>query len=89
MENRILEIYSEKHVSLNGKIINGSLSLESNIYGEGYDSEKHYTFSKTETEKLFSIITKEDFVKLCRKERLIGMENFLKENGIRYETFTI
>ena len=43
-------IYSEKYVSLTGKTIGGCLSLESNVYGDDHDSEKHYEFSKEETE---------------------------------------
>lgn len=91
MENakdREFVIYSEKYVSLTGKIIDGCLSLESNIYGDDYDSEKHYEFSKEETEKLFKLISIDDFIKLCQKEYLLGMEEFLKDNDIKHSSFT-
>ena len=81
-------IYSEQNISLTGKIIDGCLSLESNVYGDEHDSEKHYEFSKEETEKLFNLITKDDFIELCKKKRLIGMEEFLDKNHIEYKTFT-
>ena len=81
-------IYSEKYVSLTGKIADGCLSLESNAYGDDHDSEKHYEFSEEETEKLFKLISIDDFVKLCQKEHLLGMEKFLKDNSIEYRTFT-
>ena len=81
-------IYSEQNISLTGKIIDGCLSLESNVYGDEHDSEKHYEFSKEETEKLFNLITKDDFIELCKKKRLIGMEEYLDKNHIEYKTFT-
>ena len=81
-------IYSDKYVSLTGKIADGCLSLESNVYGDDHDSEKHYECSKEETEKLFKLISLDDFIKFCQKEHLLGMETFLKENNIEYRTFT-
>ena len=81
-------IYSEQNISLTGKIIDGCLSLESNVFGDEHDSEKHYEFSKEETEKLFNLISMDDFTKLCKKEHVIGMEEFLDTNHIKYKTFT-
>ena len=81
-------IYSEQNISLTGKIIDGCLSLESNVYGDEHDSEKHYEFSKEETEKLLNLISMDDFTKLCKKEHVIGMEEFLDKNHIEYKTFT-
>lgn len=49
--------------------------------------KKYYSFSKEETEKLFSIISVEDFIALCKKKHVGGMEDFLEENKIAYEAF--
>ena len=86
MLSQTFNIYSERYVHLFGDITGGCLHLESDVYGDDYDSEKHYLFSKEETAKLFSLISLEDFIALCRKEDLIGMERFLKENGITYKS---
>ena len=88
-EVRKIEIYNEENVALNGMIIDGCLSLESNVYGEEYDSEMHYRFSKNETKKLFRIISEEDFIALCKERRVTGMEKFLNDNDIRYECTVI
>lgn len=87
MKDQRFNIYNEQYVHLGGDITDGSLHLESEVYGEDYDSEKHYTFSKEETEKLFSIISLEDFIELCRKEHLIGMEQFLADHHVEYGSF--
>ena len=47
-----------------------------------------YDFSKEETEKLFDLISLENFIELCRREHLVGMEKFLGENQISYRSFT-
>ena len=86
MQNQSFNIYSERYVHLFGEITDGCLHLESDVYGDDYDSEKHYMFSKEETAKLFSLISLKDFIALCRKEYLIGMERFLEENGITYRS---
>ncbi len=87
-EERSFDIYSEQYVSLKGKIKDGCLALESNVYGEDYDSEKFYDFSKEETEKLFDLISLENFIELCRREHLVGMEKYLSDNQISYRSFT-
>lgn len=87
-EERSFDIYSEQYVSLKGKIKDGCLALESNVYGKDYDNEKFYDFSKEETEKLFDLISLENFIELCRREHLVGMEKFLSDNQINYRSFT-
>ena len=79
------DIYSERYVYLGGEIRNGELELISEVYGD-YDSEKHYYLSRSETEKLFSGCTLDEFIDLCQKGRLIGMEAYLNKRGIRYRT---
>ena len=80
---------SERNIYLGGRITDGCLSLVSKAYGDDYDSEKHYDFSKGETEKLFSILTLDEFVNLCNTKKLIGMESFLERKGITYSSCTI
>ena len=48
-------IYNEQYVYLGGEIKNGCLELTSEVFeDENYpDSEKHYIFSASQTEKLF------------------------------------
>ena len=60
MEDRKFAVYSEPGVYLGGEIKNGCLHLESDVFGE-LDSEQHYSFSKEDTDKLFSLISFEDF----------------------------
>ena len=51
-----------------------------------YDSEQHIEFSKDATEKLFSLISLDEFIALCRKEHLIGLDKYLNEKGIERKT---
>ena len=88
MEDRKFTVYSEPGVYLGGEIENGCLHLESDVFGE-FDSEQHYSFSKEDTDKLFSVISFEDFCELCRREHLLGMDEFLEKNGIKPGVFTI
>ncbi len=87
MNKKKFNIYEEDHVSLDGTIDNGWLTLISNVYGDEYDSEKTYAFTKEQTEKLFSIISLEDYIKLCGDEDLLGMERFLRKHGCFPETY--
>ena len=89
MEPQYIHIYSGRTSALTGNIDeDGRLHLTSEVYGEDYDSEKHYEFTKEETDRLFSIISLEDFIALCSEQHLIGMEGFLSDNQIRYDSFT-
>lgn len=80
-------IYAYDRIYLDGEIEDGCLTLVSNVFGKDYDSEKTYFFSKEQTEKLFGIISLDGFIELCRKEDLIGMEEFLKKNSIQPGTY--
>ena len=88
MPDMSLIIYNETNVNLNGDIKDGRLHITSEVYGD-YNSEKHYIFTVEQTNKLFLIIDVDSFVELCRKEKLIGMEQFLEKNGIKPETHCI
>ena len=86
--DQFITVYDEPNVHLSGEIKAGCLHLESDVYGDDYDSEKHYSFTREETEKLFETITLEEFIALCREKHLIGMEEFLNNAGITYKTFS-
>ena len=87
MEDRKFTVYNDLYVYLGGEIKNGCLELTSEVSGgdEYPDSEKHYIFSREQTEKLFSVISLEDLIESCRKGRLIWLENYLDETGIHPE----
>ena len=55
-----------------GSIRNGALFIESEIHAE-YDSEKVYTLSRCATGRLFSLLTVEEFTKLCREGLFSGL----------------
>ncbi len=84
--DRDFVIYNEKNVTLSGSIVNGCLHLESSVYGEEYDSEKHYDFTKEDTRKLFSMITFDSFIDSCRKGHLMWLEQFIEDNDIHPKT---
>lgn len=87
MENQDFIIYKEKDVQLTGRISEGCLHLESYVSGDGYSSEKYYDLSKSESDKLFSLISFEDFIELCKKEKLMGMEEYFHRNDIQVQTY--
>lgn len=89
MEDVRISVYHENPVFLDLNIVDGCLRMDSEVYGPPYDSEAHYVFSKEETEKLFQLITLDDFVAMCRKEHLTGMKRFLKKQSIKYDVFVI
>lgn len=91
MEDQYFSCYSSSTSSLRGHIRDGCLYLDSEIYGDDdfYDSESHYVFSKEETDRLFSIISLDDFISLCRNSHLLGMEEFLRQHGIKYGNIVI
>ena len=87
MKDQTFEIYRESNLSLSGEIREGCLHLTSEVWGS-YDSEQHIDFTKDDTEKLFSLISLDEFIALCQKEHLIGLDKFLNDNGIKRSTFT-
>ncbi len=89
MEDMKIDIYHERSNYFSGEIKGGSLHLTSEVWGDDYESEQHIDFTKEQTEQLFSLITLEGFVNLCRKERLKGMWKFLEKHGIRPASATI
>lgn len=91
MKNQEINIYSEPNVSFYGRIKKGCLSLTSEVYGgDDYpDSEMHLNFTKEQTNKLFSLLSLDDFLKLCREKRVSGLLEFLEANDIHPEKFVI
>ena len=89
MKDQSFTIYYSDGVHFGGDIQNNCLSLTSEVWGGGFESERHYTFTQEETRKLFRIITLDQFIKLCQRGRLTGMEDFLKEHDIHYSYVTI
>lgn len=87
MENKSFEVYREENISLSGCINNNTLHLTSMVYGEWGDSEKYYDFTKENTEKLFSLISFENFLEELRKDKLDWLSTFLKENDIQVKEF--
>jgi hypothetical protein len=81
-------VYNEENISLHGDIKAGCLHLCSCVYGEDYDSEKNYDLSKEDTDKLFRIMSLDEFIKNCREDKLHWMENFFEKNDIHPKTFT-
>jgi len=71
---------------LGGEITDGVLTVESEVYGgdDWYDSECYYTLTKESTEKLFSLVTVEEFEEIGRTCNLIGLLSFLDRNDIEY-----
>ena len=89
VNNLVFFCYGDQHSSLGGSINDGCLHIESKVYGEDYDSEKHYSFSKDATLKLFSLISLDSFIELCKKKHIGGLEKYLSKNHIAYESITI
>ena len=89
MKDQYFDVYTQKYISLCGGIRDGCLYMDSEVWGPGWDSEKHYLFSREATEKLFSVCSLEEFIELCREGHVSGMEAFLERNGIAYGSVTI
>ena len=81
-------IYGGGSVYLDGEFSKQKLTLISNVFGDDYDSEQTYSFSKEATKKLFETISFEDFIILCKEKRLLGLDEFLHENNNEYQTHT-
>ena len=86
MNDQKFEIYNEPNVHFNGEIKAGCLILTSSVFGDDYDSEMIYEFSRADTGKLFSILTLEDFIDFCKENHLRGLDEFLEKNDIHPET---
>ena len=89
MKDQNISIYCENGVYFGGEIRDGKLSLVSEVYGDDYSSERHYEFSKEQTDKLFEIISVDAFVRMCRKQRVAGLDEFLRKHNIDCYCITI
>lgn len=81
-----IQIYARDNVYLDAIIEDDVLTIVSNVFGK-YDSEMTYSFSKEQTERLFKLISFEDFIITLREKDTEWMEEFLKENNIKPATF--
>ena len=89
MKDTSFTCYIERFVSLDGKIKDGQLYMDSEVWGEEYDSEKHYRLSKESTDKLFSEMTLDQIIEFCREERTLGMEALFKALELDVWSMTI
>lgn len=85
LQDRGLHMYFGRSY-LGGEITDGVLTVESEVYGgdDWYDSERYYTLTKESTEKLFSLVTVEEFEEIGRTCNLSGLLSFLDRNDIEY-----
>ncbi len=67
------------------KIQDDSLTLISEIQaGDAGDIVNHYILSKEETTKLFDLMSLDEFIKFCQKERSVhSILNYLESKGIK------
>ncbi|MGN1168075.1 MAG: HD domain-containing protein, partial [Lachnospiraceae bacterium] len=89
VQDQSFTIYSENSRGLYGKLKQGCLELISEVYGEDYNSEKHYRLTKEDTFKLYLGVGIEKFCELCRQGGTEAMEHALNANGIQYEEYVI
>ena len=85
MEDISIQVYARDHVYLDAIIENDALTVVSNVFGD-YSSEKTYSFSKEQTERLFELIKFEDFIDTLRQRDIEWMEVFLRNNDIKPAT---
>lgn len=84
MPDMELDLYSTRGSSLYGVIRDGSLHITSEVWGDDYDSEKHYVFTKEDTSRLFSLIEVDEFIEACKEGHTSWLEKFLGKNDIHY-----
>lgn len=86
IEDREFTAYADKNVYNGGRIRDGKLHLESEVYGEdGYHSESHKIYSREDTLRLFSVISWDEFVKLQKKDDEGKLTKILNELDIHPE----
>jgi hypothetical protein len=87
MEKERFVIRDDEHVSLTGRIASGCLHLASCIYDEDFESDMYYDFTKEDTDKLFQVLSFDEFIELCINEGLLGLNEFLKEHDIKVDKY--
>ena len=85
MEDQKFIIINEGNVYIGGEIWRGTLNIKSEVDGP-YISEMGYYLSKEETNKLFSLITLEGFIKMVHDGGCMAMTDFFDAHGIKYES---
>ena len=51
---------------------------------KGFKSEIHYIISHDEVKKLYSIVSENEFIELCRKGGTFGLANFLTAHNVLF-----
>ena len=85
MEDKKFIIINEGNVYIGGEIWRGTLNIKSEVDGP-YTSEMGYYLSKEDTDRLFSLITLEDFIKMVHDGGCMAMTDFFDGHGIKYES---
>lgn len=82
MKDGKVVIYQTNVSHMIARFTDGSLDIESTIYGNDdfWESEKHYVFNKQQTEKLLSIISIEELCKKCKSA--MWLEQFLEKHNL-------
>ena len=89
MKNQKITICVERGYYFGGEIENGKLSLVSEVYGDDFESERRYEFSRQETTRLFEIVSVDGFVEMCKQEGTTGLDMFLQNHHITCQCVTI
>ena len=81
-----MQIYTTETMSFYGKYRQDGLHLIHEIDDDetGFKSGIRYIVPPEAVTKLFSLISREGFIEICRKEGLSGMEEFFGSNEIPY-----
>jgi len=85
MEDQRFTIYNEGDVYIGGNIFRGALNIKSEVDGP-YTSEMGYYLTKEDTDKLFLIISFEDFIKMVHDGGCMAMTEFFDSHEIKYES---
>lgn len=88
MEDQRFTIINEGDIYIGGNIWRGALGITSEVDGP-YTSEMGYNLTKEETDKLFSIISLEDFIKMVHDGGCMEMTEFFDKHQIKYESHLI
>lgn len=87
MKDMSIDVYERRPVYLHAIIKDDELTIVSNVFGEHFESEKTYSFTKDQTDRLFKLMKFEDFIKTLREKDIEWMEEYLKEVNIKPATF--
>lgn len=87
MKDQHFHIVHKEYESRWGDIENGCLHVEANTYFEDYAPERQWFLTKEDTDKLFSIMTLEEFIKFASAANWEEIEDMFEKHGIEPEIF--